>query len=470
WSVSEIAEAVNGKIVKWGSPGTICTDTRSLNTSTIAAGQWFFAITGENFDGHDFITSDLYSKGCVGVIGNKVCENWEWGFVKLQEEEDDCQNTLIALEKMGIYARNKFKGNVVGVTGSVGKTTTRTMIAIALENLGLVHQTNGNQNNQIGVALTMIGIPGNAQVAVVEMGMRRKGEILKLAGMCRPSIGVILNVEPAHLENFGCLKEIANAKGEILKEMKPGDICVMNADDPLVMSLPVPLGVKKVLFGRRMGSDVRLVVAENTNGGYGVRVVLERNTEMVEFVIQSPGLHLALNACAAAAVSGVLGVSLPEFAYSLPRFTPVNMRSELDIAENGVRIINDTYNANPTSTKAAISLLKGIECRGKRVAILGDMLELGPAEVEAHETVLSLCCVASIDMVALVGKKFISAAEKLKLSGTKKVICSLDSEALALQIAESINKDDVVLVKGSRSMKMETIVDAIKAIPLEPSV
>ncbi|KAF5195903.1 Udp-n-acetylmuramoyl-tripeptide--d-alanyl-d-alanine ligase [Thalictrum thalictroides] len=339
----------------------------------------------------------------------------------------------------GYLCRNRFKGHVVGVTGSVGKTTTRTMIALALQNLGLVHQTNGNQNNHIGVAFTLIGIPGNAQVAVVEMGMRRKGEILKLA------------------------KEIASAKGEILREMKPGDVCVMNADDPLVMSLPVPLGVKKVLFGRRMECDVRLVVAESTNGGYGVGVVLEWNTEMVEFVIQSPGLHLTLNACATAAVSAVLGVSR-QFAKSLARFTPVSMRSELDIAENGVRIINDVYNANPTSTKAAISLLESIECRGKRVAILGDMLELGTTEVEAHETVLSLCCVASIGLVALVGKKFISAAEKLKLSGTKKVICSLESEALALQITESINKNDVVLVKGSRNMKMEKVVDAIKAI------
>ncbi|KAJ8618600.1 hypothetical protein MRB53_014786 [Persea americana] len=185
WSASEIAEAVNGEIIKWGASGTICTDTRSLNS-----GQWFFTIAGENFDAHDFVNQELGDKGCVGVIGNR------------------------------------FDGCVVGLTASVGKTTTRTMIALALESLGQVYQTHGNQNNLIGAALTLIGIPSSAKVSVLELGMSGKGEILKLAQMCCPTIRVILNVCHCHMDNFTSVEAIADAKGELLMEAKPGDLCV----------------------------------------------------------------------------------------------------------------------------------------------------------------------------------------------------------------------------------------------------
>ncbi|KAL5721289.1 hypothetical protein ACHQM5_004949 [Ranunculus cassubicifolius] len=301
------------------------------------------------------------------------------------------------------------------------------MTALVIERCGgKVCQTKGNENNEIGIALTLIGIPWDADVVILEMGMCRKGEILKL--------------------------DIASAKGEMLSEMKPGDVCVLNGDDPLVMKMPVPHGVKKVLFGRRIGCDMRLVSAESTDRGRAVQVVLEWNLEMVEFVIPSPGLHLALNACAATAASVVLG------------FTPVQMRSELIIAKNGIQIINDVYNANPTSTLSAINSLKAMECKGKRVAILGDMLELGSAEASFHETVLGLCCVQDIGLVGLVGKNFLAAANKIELlDRMTKVVCALDADSLAIKIVKWLETDDVVLVKGSRGMKMERVVDAIKA-------
>lgn len=237
WTATEIAEAVNGRIVKWGSPGTISTDTRTLEPN-----QWFFAIAGENFDAHDFITPELSGKGCVGVIGNRVRENWNKGFIEISGD------TVNSLVKMANYARrHRFHGALVGVTGSVGKTTTKSMIALAIESLGnRVYQSPGNWNNRIGVALSLIGIPRNAGSVILEMGMSAKGEILELARMARPSIRVILNVGPSHLENFASLAEIALAKGEILEEVGPGDVCVLNADDPLVMSLPIPYGIKKV--------------------------------------------------------------------------------------------------------------------------------------------------------------------------------------------------------------------------------
>lgn len=240
WTVEEIARAVGGKIRKWGPPGSISIDTRTLQPNN-----WFFAMTGPNFNGHDFITPELSAaKGCVGVVGNRVPTNWEMGFVEVEG------NTLNSLMAMGSYARKaRFDGNLIGVTGTVGKTTTKSMIALALENLSnSVYQSPGNWNNNIGVALSLIGVPRNAAVAVLEMGMSHKGEIWELARMAKPSIRVILNVGASHLQNFESLEGIAMAKSEILMEAMPGDICVLNGDDPLVRRLPVPNGVRKVSF------------------------------------------------------------------------------------------------------------------------------------------------------------------------------------------------------------------------------
>lgn len=243
WTITEIAESVNGKILKWGPPGIVCTDTRRLELNK---NQWFFAITGNRFDAHDFISPELADKGCVGVIGNRVCKNWDKGFVQVEGNVN--VNTVNSLINMACYARNnRFSGVLVGVTGSVGKTTTKSMIALALEGLGVnVFQSYGNWNNRIGVALSLIGIHRDADIAVLEMGMSGKGEILELARIARPGIRVVLNVGASHLESFGSLEDVAIAKGEIFQEAEPGDVCVLNADDPLVANLSVPPGVRKV--------------------------------------------------------------------------------------------------------------------------------------------------------------------------------------------------------------------------------
>lgn len=446
--------------MKWGPPGTISTDTRSLERN-----QWFFAIAGQNWDAHDFVTPELSDKGCIGVIGNRVCENWDKGFVEIEGD------SVVSLTKMASYARHRrFTGQVVGVTGSVGKTSTKSMIALALQSLeNPVYQSHGNWNNRIGVALSLIGIPKNAGIIVVlEMGMSGKGEILELARMAEPTIRVVLNVGASHFHHFSSLEEIAMAKGEILEEAKPGDVCVLNADDPLVMSLlPLPFGVQKVLFGKRVGCDVRLVECESTHGGLGVRVVLENHKEMVEFVIPSPGLHLALNACAAAAVASLLGVPLSQIGRCLSAFSPVKMRSELEVARNGVKIVNDVYNANPVSTRAAIDLLKSIDCKGKKIAILGDMLELGAIELESHQMILKHCCsVDDIDLIGLVGKRFWTAARDMNMLEEVNIVCALEPETFAEEIVRRVNCDDVILVKGSRGMQMEKVVNAIKAMEI----
>ncbi|WMV23134.1 hypothetical protein MTR67_016519, partial [Solanum verrucosum] len=473
WTISEIVRAVNGKIIKWGPPGTICTDTRTLEP-----GQWFLPLVGQNFDAHNFITPKLATKGCVGVIGNWVCEGWNNGFVQVEGD------TMSSLKRLGFYARNRFTGCLIGLTGSVGKTTTKTMVALALESVGTVYYSPGNWNNEIGVALSLIGMSRDVGFGVLEMGMSKKGEILELSRMCRPDVRVILNVNAAHLENFANLEEVSVAKGEILREAMPGDVCVLNGDDPLVMSLPVPVGVKKiplffpcilvlvvrgvgsipdlvqhrpnlVVFGRKLGCDVRLVSSQIIDGGRRVEIVLEGFNEMVKFIISSPGLHLAVNACAAAAVASALCVPLALAGKSLSRFIPVHRRSELEVTKNGITIINDVYNASPASSQAAIDLLRNIDCKGKRVAILGDMLELGPTEFKFHELMLQSCCDAQFDVVALVGMRFVRAAESIDFGPDTKLVCTTDAHQMASKITDYLNSGDVVLVKGSRQIGME---------------
>lgn len=484
WTANEIAEAVGGHVIKWGPSGSISTDTRTLQP-----GQWFLALTGPRFDGHDFLHSAL-AKGCAGVVGNGVYDGWPVGFVQVDG------STLISLQRLGASARKKFRGPVVGITGSAGKTTTRAMVALALEPLGHIHQTSGNQNNHIGVPLSLLAMPLFSKACVLEMGMNHLGEIQELSRISEPSVRVVLNVGPAHTENFRSLEEVAMAKGEIVLEARPGDVCVLNADDPLVMNLPIPNGVQRVLFGSKVGCDVRLIAAQSTQGGCAVQVTLEHcssansllgieskekstresvglegdtnsksSSSRVVFEIPSPGLHLAMNACAAGAVAVSLGIPLPQVGKLLANFRPAKMRLNIENCKNKIRIINDAYNANPLSMVAALELLHSIDCKGRRVAVLGDMLELGKFGERAHLDVIKLCIELDFDLVGVAGLQFMEAIKVADLTSAEfSMISALDSESLALQIGNKLTVGDAVLVKGSRGMKMEVIVDVIRSI------
>lgn len=236
WDAHSIARAVKGRVVTEGLPGSICIDTRSLYP-----GQWFLALSGLNFDGHQFL-HEARRKQCAGVIANWVPHGWADGFVQVEGE------LLKALQVLSSDLRLRYQGTVVAITGSAGKTTTRAMTALALQGLGgHVHETRGNLNNHIGVPLSLLMLKSTSVACVLEMGMNHKGEIQELAEIAKPDVRVLLNVGPAHLEHFpGGLEEVAAAKGEIFENAQPGDLCVVNADDPLVMSVTVPAGVKLV--------------------------------------------------------------------------------------------------------------------------------------------------------------------------------------------------------------------------------
>ncbi|KAL2651756.1 hypothetical protein R1flu_019884 [Riccia fluitans] len=483
WEADRIARAVDGEMVKWGNPGRICTDSRKLKK-----GEWFLALRGPNFDGHEFL-QEVLDRGCAGVIGQYVSLNWPRGFVRV-----DC--SLQALHRLAAFVRKTYKGMVIGITGSAGKTTARAMTSLALESLGPIHQTAGNLNNHIGLPLTLLSLPTAASACVLEMGMSAPGEIQVLAAIAEPSVRVLLNVSCVHMENFKKLEDVALAKGELLSSAKPGDICVLNADDPLVMGLALPPKVNVIFFGKQEGCHVRLVEAHGTRGGRCVSVTLEQSirgsvlTEKwssgfqiwkdlnyvstrssvhaeldhrsrVDFEIPSPGVHLALNACAAATVAVALGIPLDIVSGSLVKFSPVGMRCKLEQVGD-ILLINDAYNSNPSSLESGLRSLSSIMCHGRKIAFLGDMLELGTISAGAHVDALRLCRELEVDFVGLVGTHFAQAAKSLDFHADSLIICR-DCTELAGFVTEIVASGDVILVKGSRGMKMELIADAIKS-------
>eukprot|EP00850_Spirogloea_muscicola_P007656 SM000039S14486 [mRNA] locus=s39:461581:464154:+ [translate_table: standard] len=511
-----IAEAVRGALLRSGPPGCICTDTRKL-----CPGDWFLALRGANFDGEEFLQRAA-ELGCAGAIGTALPSQWSAGFVQVE-------NGLVALQELAATVRRAFPGPVVAITGSSGKTTARAMTALALQSLGHIHSTSGNLNNHVGVPLTLLAMPSYSAACVLELGMNHAGEIAELAEIAAPDIRLILNAGPVHLEGVGTIADVARAKGELFATARPGDICIANADDELIAALPVPQGTIKFTFGSQPDCLVHQLDVKPTARGRGLRAafvarrqLLEQATvdgkqepspqgdraasklpgETAEVEIDSPGLHLAANVNAALAVAVCLGVPLSAAAEGVSHYVPVGRRMRLEevvvlgpgrrTASQGhsertpaqaeqascvdvvcgnqdsvILLLDDAYNANPMSTRAALELLAGLECPGKRVACLGDMLELGPASVDAHCQVLQAACSLQMDMVFLTGECFQQAAiwwasrpdASLMACAWKPCSAELASMATAL-----LGPGDAVLVKGSRAIRMEQVADAIRRL------
>jgi UDP-N-acetylmuramoyl-tripeptide--D-alanyl-D-alanine ligase len=432
---AEIAAATAGNLLADGPHGPILTDTRRLH-----AGAWFLALRGDRFDGHDFL-AHADAAGCAGVIVDAAPENWTRGLVQVPD-------TLRALQDCASAVRADLNVPVIGITGSAGKTTTRAMVAEVLAGRGRVHQTQGNLNNHIGLPLTLLELSPDADIVVVELGMSAPGEIAVLQAISRPTHRLITNVSAAHLEGTGSLAGVAACKQELFDGALPGDTLLINDDDPFVREMPVPEGVRVVRYGSEPGVDVRLIHAQLDLANLHTLVQLEVRGEPLTARIPSPGRHLALDACAAAAVGWSLGIDNDAIRDGLGRYAPVGMRMRVE-HRGGLTVLNDAYNANPASMRAALETLAAIQGR-RRVALLGDMLELGSGEEEAHRETVVLAAELGLERVALTGPRL--AAHANLLPGA---LVASDSRELAQLLREELCDGDVVLIKGSRGMRME---------------
>ncbi len=435
----EIAAATGGVLLRQGAAGPVVTDSRDL-----LAGAWFLALRGERFDGHNYVAS-AFAAGAGGVVVDCEPNSPAGGVVVVSD-------TLVALQDLGRFARNRFTGPVVGLTGSAGKTTTRALIAAAIDGPFCVHQTVGNLNNHIGVPLTLLATPSAANVLVVELGTSSPGEIGLLAEITRPTVRLVVNVGPAHLLELGGLSGVAKEKCALYDAAQPGDVAVVNQDDPWLVGAAIPSGVRRISFGEHPDADVRLESAVVDTESLETKATFATPQGGVSATLPVPGRHLALDAAAALAIAFSLGLDLHESASRLATYRPVGMRQRIERNDAGFVVINDAYNANPSSMEAALRVLADLP--GRRIAVLGDMLELGADELEWHRKLLGWVLSLQLDYVVVCGPRMGAVAPP-------GVVACTDSEAAVAALRGHVRRGDTVLVKGSRGARMERVAAAL---------
>jgi UDP-N-acetylmuramoyl-tripeptide--D-alanyl-D-alanine ligase len=368
---------------------------------------------------------------------------------------------------LAAYHRSRFSIQVVAVTGSNGKTTTKEMVADVLAQRWAVLRTEGNRNNRIGVPQTLLRLAPRHKAAVVEMGVDHVGQTAYLAALVRPTIGLITNVGPDHLEFFGSLEVSAEAKGELLDCLPPEGTAVLNADDPYFSYLAARARCRVLSFGLSVKADVR--ADRLTMGRHGIAFTLRLPgcTRPQPVSLRVLGTHNVLNALAAAAVGHALGLGSTTIAAGLGQFRPLAMRSQV-ITAGSIRIINDCYNANPASMRAAIDLLVTLGARARTVAVLGDMLELGSATHVLHREIGAYLAKKDVTHLIVCGSlgRFIAEGACAMGMPVERVVQTVDAVEAGHAVSALVQAGDVVLVKASRGMKMEQVVAKLVSMHL----
>ncbi len=453
-----LVKALRGKVrgELGAGPYTVTTDSRLCDTGRI-----FVALAGDRFDGHDFVPAvlDAGAPGVVVAAGHPAAD----GPLPPGRFLIAVDDTLRGLGRLGNWVRRQTDVPVVGLTGSSGKTTTKEMIASMLEAAGgRGLSTRGNLNNEIGLPLTLLRWRDEYRWMVLEMGMSAEGEIRRLAEIAEPSIRLITNVAPAHLEHFDDLSAVARAKGEMFEGAQSGDLLVSNADDPRSVHFPRPAGAREIRFGENPTADVRVVRVE-PSGEFGHRVWLSMMGQELEVELDLPGRHNVENAAAAAAVAWAAGVPADAIAAGLGATRlPAGRMAALDLG--GIRVLDDSYNANPRSVRAALQTLASGGARGRRIAVLGDMLELGPTGPELHREVGGIAADEGIDLLVTVGALSWHTMEGAVEGGMEEsaVLWREDAADVVELLRQELVPGDRLLVKGSRGMRMERVVAGLK--------
>lgn len=449
-TVREITAAVGGI---WQNPredapavSAVCTDSRR-----IAPGCLFLPWVGEKFDGHDFIGAAL-DAGAAGCLCARLPEELRSDkfYIKVAD-------TRLALRALAAAYRNKFDIPFVQITGSVGKTTTKEMVAAVLGAKLRTLKTPENFNNDIGTPLTLLGLGPEHQVAVIETGMNHFGEIEYLGAMVRPDVAVISNIGDAHIEYLGSREGILKAKCEILQHLKPEGLLVLNGDDALLDTVDAPF--RTVRCGQSPHCQARITeIADHGVEGITCTVVTARDTYAL--TVPAPGAHMAYAASIAVAVGEELGLSREEIVRGVAAYEPSGSRMRVIRLPRGRIILDDCYNANPQSVTAALEVLAKTEC-DRRVAVLGDMGELGDLTDQAHYNMGALAAMLGIDFVAAIGEKAAKIADGASQSGGDVLHFSTKEEAIG-ELREQLGPNTAMLVKASHAMHFGRLVDQLR--------
>ena len=458
WRGDEFVAATGGRI-HVDMPGDI--GGTSIDTRTLERGDAFFAIDGERFDGHDFASQAL-ARGASALV---IREDRAIALGHLRVPKVLVPDVLVAMENVGRAARARFEGTVIGVTGSVGKTTAKEMLRVALSPSGETHAAVRSFNNHWGVPLTLSRLSPSARFGVFEMGMNAPGEIRSLVAMVRPHVAMITRIAPAHLGGLGSIEAIVRAKGEIFEGVEPGGMAVLNADDPhmpALAELARAAGVERFrTFGEAEGADVRLLTPIYRMGA-PARVAIDGQAHLL--TLRIPGRHNLMNALGSLAAATAAGADPARAVEALSMMEPVEgrgTREEIALARGSLVLIDESYNANPISMVAALETLRAMppRRRGRRVAILGDMLELGEASRAMHAELADAVRASGVDLVLLVGPDMAALAERLD---DQDVRHAPDVQTMEPVMLKALKSNDTVMVKASNGTGLGRLVATLR--------
>lgn len=461
WNETEILTATGGKLVRAGYSsrfGEVVTDSAKVKKGSV-----FVALKGEKFDGHSF-AADAVKRGAVCLIVHRS--------VRLPARRSAAvikvTDTLRALGDLAHFRREQFNPKVLAITGSNGKTTTKEMVAAILEEASLdgealrgkVLKTEGNFNNLVGLPLTLLRLRKAHRVAVVELGTNHPGEIQRLAEIADPDYAVITSVAAAHLEGLSSIAGVAREKGSLFNNIRAGGAIAVNIDDPWVRRLGAKFRGAKLTYGNGGRLKARSV---HLNDATGVGFTLHAGKQRCAVRLNYLGQHNVTNALGAAGLAFAAGVSLAAIRRGLAKARPFTMRMQIE-KWRGIGIINDAYNANPASMQAALRTLAAIPARGRKIAVLGDMFELGRYSRQQHRELGKAAAQAKIEHLYLLGQE--SDAVRQGALGARmapeRVTIGKDHNDLANQLRSQVRAGDWLLFKGSRGMKMENVFNQLR--------
>ena len=431
----------------------------SIDTRTLKDGELYIAIRGENLDGHDFI-SEACDRGASAVVASRT-----WYSENPSAVHEDFPLFLVTDTQLflGLYANNHRKEQnrpVIGITGSNGKTTVKEIAALVLSKIGRVHKTEGNLNNHIGVPLTLLSMPDSAEYVIIEMGINHPGEMSYLCSIAEPDVALITNVEIAHTRFFADIDRVARAKGELFTHMADGGTAIVNIDDPRIEQMGESLE-RKLTYSFNFEAEMqgRVVRMEKDS-----RATVEFNG-CKPFTLKVIGKKMASNALAAAAIGLKFAVPIPDICEAIAAYEGIKGRmSRLEIA--GRIVIDDTYNANPSSVELAVDTLVSFNSSSKKIVVFGDMLELGRLSEQKHREAGMKMADVGISAVYGFGPGARFTVEEAKNGGVNEVSHFESKKELADRLMDYSTSGDMILVKGSRGMKMEDVIGYISGEPI----
>lgn len=459
WAVEEMIAAMGARPAG-NMPETV--SGLSIDTRTLQPGDAFFAIRGDRFDGHDFMTFAMKAGARLAVVNEDKLVALGSAHMPLLVVRD----VMEAMRKLARFARERSKARIIAITGSVGKTSTKEMLRTVLSASGEVHASSASFNNHWGVPLSLARMPKSADFAIFEIGMNHPDEIRPLVKLVRPHIAMITNIAPAHIGNFKNVAAIARAKAEIFEGVVKNGDAIINRDSryfKLLLNAAKEAGLKKIhSFGTRKGADFRLVSLEQSTSGS--KVAASIGERKIAFEINAPGKHLVINALAVLGAASLAGAELNKSAAALATVQPGagrGRRHHIAFGRGKITVIDDSYNANPVSMEAALGVLSAIEPegRGRRIAVLGDMLELGKGSAKHHLDLKDPISQSGADLIFLAGQEIAPLAEQFNAKQLGGYYTS--AEALAASLTRQLRAGDVILVKASNGLKFSTVVEAL---------